>query len=285
MSQLLHRLHVRWESSTGAGLFVLAAVALWSSDAHAYRPFDGTDADVADVGEFELELGPAHLYREGEHHYLIAPATVLNLGVVPNVELVADFRGFVGFEQVADQSRVRVLDTDVLLKWILRRGVIQGESGLSVALEAGPLVPEIGGEHAFGAQADLITSHRWSGGTLHFNEQAALSRAGHLDVFSSVILEGPNDLVVRPVAEVFVDHDFDEGTTVSALFGAIWTLSDDFTLDVGLRAAELEDEPVQELRLGFTWAVPVWAPKGSADAKNAALLPRFQPPGMRRAVR
>ena len=51
--------------------------------AHAYRPFDGTDADVAELGTFELELGPVHWYSQGEAHYLIAPATVLNLGYAP----------------------------------------------------------------------------------------------------------------------------------------------------------------------------------------------------------
>jgi hypothetical protein len=30
-----------------------------SSPAFAYRPFDGTDAAVADLGEFEVEFQPA----------------------------------------------------------------------------------------------------------------------------------------------------------------------------------------------------------------------------------
>jgi hypothetical protein len=43
-------------------------------DAGAYRPFDGTDAAVAEVGEFELEYGPAQLSGEGKNYYFIARA-------------------------------------------------------------------------------------------------------------------------------------------------------------------------------------------------------------------
>ena len=35
-----------------------------TSPAHAYRPFNGTDAAVADVGELETELQPAGVRRE-----------------------------------------------------------------------------------------------------------------------------------------------------------------------------------------------------------------------------
>jgi hypothetical protein len=41
-------------------------------DAHAYRPFDGTDAAVAGPKEFELEFGPVHYLREGADKGIIA---------------------------------------------------------------------------------------------------------------------------------------------------------------------------------------------------------------------
>src|SRR5437870_4586230 len=37
----------------------------WGGDALAYRPFEGTDAAVADSGELEIELGPAEPLRDG----------------------------------------------------------------------------------------------------------------------------------------------------------------------------------------------------------------------------
>jgi hypothetical protein len=240
-----------------AGLFALATFLLTARDAAAYRPFDGTDAEVAPVGGFELELGPVHYYAEGQRHYLLAPATVLNFGFASGLELVVDFHQQIGLERVPEQAQVRVLGTDVLLKWVVRRGTLQDETGPSIAIEAGPLVPEIRGDKRFGAQGDFIFSHRWKAATLHLNEQVALTRREDVELFSSVILEGPHDLAVRPVAEVFVAHDFGEGSTYSGLVGAIWTVREELSLDVGARVASAQDQRVAELRLGFTWGIAV----------------------------
>jgi hypothetical protein len=56
-----------------AWLLASASLLLVERDARAYRPCDGTDADVAEYGHFELELGPTHYYREGDRNFLIAP--------------------------------------------------------------------------------------------------------------------------------------------------------------------------------------------------------------------
>src|SRR5262245_22718401 len=61
-----------------AGVVSGLAVAL---PAQAYRPFDGTDAAVADPWEMEIELGPLGYLREGGARYLLAPAVVANIGV------------------------------------------------------------------------------------------------------------------------------------------------------------------------------------------------------------
>jgi hypothetical protein len=57
--------------------WVVAGLVFAPSRAEAYRPFDGTDADVAEVGVFELELGPVQYYRLGPQNYLVAPDLVL----------------------------------------------------------------------------------------------------------------------------------------------------------------------------------------------------------------
>src|ERR1700712_2759313 len=125
--------------------------------AHAYRPFTGTDADVADLGEFELELGPVEWSREAGHNYLLAPATVLNLGIMPRVELVVDFVGVAAMRLQPGESRYQVGDTDVFLKWLLLKGALQEETGLSIAVEAGPLLPEVNpGASGYGAAANVI---------------------------------------------------------------------------------------------------------------------------------
>src|SRR5580693_4668865 len=102
--------------ATANVLMTTAAPAL------AYRPFDGTDADVAGLGDFELELGPVHWYSQGASHYLLAPATVLNLGFLPRGERVIDFQNSVGLDPPPGEARDRLLDTDVLVKAILLEG-------------------------------------------------------------------------------------------------------------------------------------------------------------------
>ena len=59
-----------------------------SASAWAYRPFDSTDADVDQAGEFELELGPVGSLRDGANKYWVAPAVVANFGVKDGYELV-----------------------------------------------------------------------------------------------------------------------------------------------------------------------------------------------------
>jgi hypothetical protein len=63
-----------------------------SSPALAYRPFDGTDAAVADLGEFELEFQPAGRMRDDTGTSLIASELVLNYGVMQDWEAVVEGR-------------------------------------------------------------------------------------------------------------------------------------------------------------------------------------------------
>jgi len=227
--------------------------------ARAYRPFNGTDADVAQRGEFELELGPAQYYRRANANYLVAPATVLNLGFAEDLEAVVDFQDVIASRPEPGQPRVQVVDTDVLVKWVLRHGALQGASGMSLALEAGPLRPEFHGDDGFGAQADLIASFLGSWGALHFNEQAGRGRLGGLAVFSGVIIEGPRSLAIRPVSELFYRRERTSGVSYSALLGAIWPAREALVVDTGFRLAREDGARALELRLGLTWAFPVWS--------------------------
>jgi hypothetical protein len=249
-----------------AAAVVLASVCAAPS-ARAYRPFDGTDADVADPGAFELEIGPSQYYAQGGRHFLVAPATVLNLGLVPRLELVSDFRPTIALDRSPDVARVRVLETDVFLKWGAVPGALQGSQGPSLAFEGGPLLPEYRDDRTFGAQLDAILSFRVGEVTLHLNEQAAYTRAGNADWFTSVIVEGAPDHGVRPVAEAFFETG--DQTVVSGLVGAIWAVSASLSLDTGLRTARVAGERASEIRLGLTWATPVWS--SVSHVESAAL--------------
>jgi hypothetical protein len=62
------------------------------SPTSAYRPFDGTDAAVADPGELEIELQPAGALWQQAEKMLIAPATVFSCGVSQDWEAVLEGR-------------------------------------------------------------------------------------------------------------------------------------------------------------------------------------------------
>jgi hypothetical protein len=247
-------------------VMAMAAASLavaWASPARAYRPFDGTDADVADVGNFELELGPASWYFVGSGHYLVAPATVLNLGFAPGWEFVTDFQNFVGLDPLPGQPRFRLLETDALLKLLVVPGSLQGAgAGPSAAVEFGPLLPNVNGENGVGASCDVVVSQRWPGLVIHTNNWIQLTRGTrHVDWFEGAILEGSLQAAFRPVGEVFVEHEWVTGvTTLSGLVGGIWRARSGLDLDVGLREARMGAQAVTEVRLGLTWTVGVWRP-------------------------
>jgi hypothetical protein len=239
---------MRWSARTAT----LAAVLLGTTSARAYRPFDGTDADVAHPGEMELEVGPAGWIAEGREH-AYAPSFIFNYGVMRRIELVLEAHGRQVFDRGADGPRLRFQDGGAFLKGVLREGVLQDRPGLSIATEVGPLLPETGDKGA-GASAAVIASTRWVGGTLHLNSAALYTRQHDFGAFLGAIVEGPPDMVVRPVAEVFVEREFSVDWIASGLVGAIWTAGDELTFDLGLRQAFAQARSISEIRLGFTWA-------------------------------
>jgi hypothetical protein len=73
--------------ATTALLLVLGTLS-FSGGAVAYRPFTGTDAAVADLGEMETEFGPAEPMRVGTQRLLTTAETVFNLGIAEHWEAV-----------------------------------------------------------------------------------------------------------------------------------------------------------------------------------------------------
>lgn len=228
-------------------------VAGWCGTASAYRPFDSTDAAVANPGEFEIELGPAGFLKEDQRRTLVAPAFVLNLGIAPEWEVVAEGRGHTPLED-RSPDRTSFIDDQVSLKGILREGSLQDKEGPSVAAEVAVLLPEVHGASGAGVSLTGIVSQRWAWGTLHVNGEVSLTRDQHADVFFGTILEGPSEWKVRPVAEVFYERDFSESHKVSGLVGAIWQLKDNLAADLGFRHAWSPDGHENEVRLGLTFS-------------------------------
>jgi hypothetical protein len=248
MRQVLKRL--------ASGSCIAFALAVCSAPAFAYRPFDGTDAAVAALGELEIELQPAGRLHDETGTKLIAPATVINYGFSEGWELVLEGQGNWPLSPTGPTS---LTAAGAFLKHVLLPGSLQDKTGPSVATEFGVLLPDSTGGSGVGASVAGIVSKRWDWGTIHLNAETALTRDHHADLFLDAIIEGPSKWAVRPVAEFFVEKAFGQFDTVSALVGLIWQVRDGLSVDVAVRHALTNGHPVNELRAGVTFGFPLRA--------------------------
>jgi hypothetical protein len=237
-----------------SGLCIASGLAGWSAPARAYRPFDGTDAAVAAPGEVEIELQPAGRLRDETGTFLVAPATVFNYGFSEGWEAVLEGQGQTPLSPSGPTS---LTAAGAFLKHVLQPGSLQDKSGPSVATEFGVLLPDSTGNSGVGARLAGIISQRWDWGTIHLNAETALTRDHHADLFLDAIIEGPSKWSVRPVAEFFVEREFGQFDTVSALVGLIWQVRDNLSFDIGLRHALTNGRPVNEVRAGLTFGFPL----------------------------
>lgn len=239
-----------------AGLVLSPVLAIaWYGSAQAYRPFDGTDAAIAEPGQVEIELGPAQYLEIGSERTLVAPTVVFNYGLSERWELVLQGEAV---HSLMEDPKSSLVGNALSLKAILREGSLQGQTGPSIATEFGFLLPGINDDPGTGTGGSVagIVSQQWPWMTVHLNAAVAITRQQTADAFFGVIVEGPREWPLRPVAEVFYERDFGGVTTTSALVGAIWQVRDHIAFDVGLRAAQINDQPLREVRFGVTFGFP-----------------------------
>ena len=120
-------------------LAVMVAITGWCRSSAAFRPFDGTDAAVADTGKVEIELGPVEYRRESAARTLFAPSTRVNYGFAPDWEAVIEGRVSHGLS--GDSRGTGLAEDSATLKGVLREGVLQEKPGPSIATEFGVLLP------------------------------------------------------------------------------------------------------------------------------------------------
>ena len=198
------------------GFFV---VVLSASPGLAYRPFVSTDAAVADVKEMEIELGYFNWARDRGKSTFIVPQTVLNYGLVKNLELVGEFS-----VKVLPHGSVQLADPALSLKSVLKRGFLQDASGVSFAVEAGPLLPTTNkDENRFGFEAIGIVSGKLAAWTYYLNLGGGLDRALTSPfVVWGVIGELPISSKLRLVGEINGESVKRNTPDSSALLGFIW---------------------------------------------------------------
>jgi len=225
--------------------------------AWGYRPFVSTDAAVADVKEMEIELGYFNLERERGKNTFIVPKAVLNYGLVRNLELVGEFA-----VEEPRHGPVRLADPALSLKAVLKEGVLQEKSGVSFAVEAGPLLPATNREeNRFGFEGIGILSGKLDALTYHVNFGGGVDRA-QTNPFMvwGVIAELPITPKLRLVGEI-------NGETVkrnipdnSALVGFIWEAPwQKVFIDAGVRRGISRAAPDWMFTTGLTFSFSLTA--------------------------
>ena len=252
-----------------AGAIVGVCATTWVTPVLAYRPFDGTDAAVADVGEVEIEFQPIGAIRAGGTTKGLSDG-IFNYGFADRWELVLQATA----QPTPEGAGPLSVPNGAFLKYVLQPGVLQDKKGWSVATEFGPLLPEAGGS-GFGFEWNGIASQRWEWGTVHLNTEANLTPDQHGELFFDAIVEGPNKWKVRPVFEVYSDSVVNVSQTFSALAGAIWQVNDKLSFDIAFRYASVDGRPVSELRAGMTFGFPLNIGRPmSADSSGSAPMGR-----------
>jgi hypothetical protein len=230
-------------------LLASAAACMWPHDAFAYRPFDSTDPAVAEPGEVEIELSPVSFRQSDAGQTWIAPQLRFNYGFAPNWELVVEGQG-----EFQRGSKGVMIDNGVFVKGIVREGTLQEQTGPSIAIEFGTLLPGINDEAGFGAELAGIIGNQWSWGAIHFTAAATLTRDNRGEMFLGTILEGPSFGAVRPVAEIVYEREFGEAEAIAALAGVIWEVREGLAFDFAVRQASVDGDPETEIRMGLTFA-------------------------------
>jgi hypothetical protein len=237
---------------------VFCTTVSYVASAWGYRPFVSTDATVVDPKEVEVELGYFNLERVDEENTFITPKVVLNWGLIRNLEVVGEFE----VEKAPDES-ARVVDPALFLKAVLKEGSLQGEDGMSVAVEAGPLLPAtVAGERKFGFEGIGIISGRFVDFTYHVNVGGGMNRA-KTDPFAvwGVIVEFPILRNVRLVGEINGEGGEGERADNSGLFGFIWQpASSELLVDLGLRRGISSAASDWQLTTGLTFAFSLPSP-------------------------
>jgi hypothetical protein len=226
--------------------FILPLTAL------AYRPFESTDAAVADKGVSEVEFGLVDFEHRNGQNTVFSPDLRYNFGFATNWEVALE-----GALQVFDSASTRdfdLLDPELNLKGVLIDGPLQkGHSPVSLAVEVGALLPETVPNSGFGLESVLIASFRTGNFTWHVNGGGGLLR-GSSDSFAlwGIIVERPISKSLRLAAEI--NGQFGHGLSAehSVLVGALWDFHK-ITFDAGARFGLSKSVPDIAFTTGLTF--------------------------------
>ena len=230
---------------------VLAAVLFAPGPALAYRPFDGTDADVAEAKTVEVEVAPAEVLSQEGSHAFRAPSLALSFGLGGGYELGLDGANVVTPHPEPGEPRMQFIDAAVALKKLVRGGTLQEKHGPSVATEFELEFPGRGQSH-LGSELRGILSTAGPPGVVHL--QAALERTpeGLNTATGGFIIESAERNGLHAAAELGIEAERAGLPTESALLALVFVAHEGLMLDLGVDFSRSGDEHATELRAGFT---------------------------------
>ncbi len=237
------------------GTLVLVLLGLLASAAWGYRPFVSTDAAVVERARMEIELGYLTLVRtQGEHTFMV-PQVVLNYGLTPTLELVGEFKG-----EESPETGLQLVDPALSLKAVLREGILQEKAGVSIAVEAGLLLPAtVPGEGKLGFESVGIVSHRVAPFTFHLNLGGGVDRQATRPFgVWGVITELPIGATVRLVGEINGESVHGQAANNSGLLGVLWQPHWlNAVVDAGIRRGFSRGAPDWLFTTGLTLSFPL----------------------------
>ncbi|MBX3271133.1 MAG: hypothetical protein KF729_12780 [Sandaracinaceae bacterium] len=266
------------------GWAALAVVWLAAGSARAYL-IDLNDARVTDPGRMEIEFQPAGYYMTllgEEERYLIAPSMQWSIGLATDWDLLHLTRGYVRLDD-ADEPPYSIQEHFVAVRRMLVNGAYNDDEleGPSLALQIGVYIPGALGPDNFGSSVAILFGWGTDAGSFHANVWLTYTQYETIDVFSTVMYEGPPDWPLRPTAELYLDVD-DGQPYASGLVGALLDITDDFLLQAGVRVGGWEDYADLEIRLSsFIGWDPAPGSRASDPGDEARARPA--PPTLARA--
>ena len=253
-------------------LFGMLLLLIMPSNGWAYRPFVSTDAAVADPHEVEIELGYFTLDHDTGENTFTIPSLVLNYGLRRDLEVVGELR-----LERAPTGDIDLVDPGLSLKTVLKEGLLQEKPGLSVAVEAGPLLPSTRpGERGLGFETIGIVSGKLAPFAFHVNLGGGVDRrdAQPFGIWG-VIGELPLHSNLRLVGEVTGESTKGMLPNNSALLGVIWQPSvSNLVLDAGVRRGISRGAPDWQLTAGVTFGFRLPSlPQDAPRAREAFTKP------------
>lgn len=235
---------------------VLLVVLGAPTPAWAYRPFVSTDAAVADPNEVEIEVGAFTIERDRGENAFVIPRAVVNYGLLKNWEAVAEFA-----VRRSPDAQLNLIDPALLLKGVLKEGVLQEKDGIGIAVEVGLLLPSTErGERNVGFEGTGILTETLGPVMVHVNGGLGVERStGDVVGIWGVIGELPVAKGLRIVGEVNGEKPRREDQRDSVLLGTIWQPwpSKNVSFDAGVRRGLTSGVPDWQVTLGMTFGFSV----------------------------